>query len=242
MYNFPVRKERAWNELRPIVLEPDYLKDPEGSCLVKYGETWVLCTATVSEGAPFWLSGGGQGWVTAEYALLPRAVPERKERRQGGREKEIARMIGRSLRAGVDLRALEGFTITLDCDVIQADGGTRAASVTGGFVALVRALEHMKRVGILDRLPVREFLAGVSVALVGKQIFLDPDYNEDVNAMADANFVISEKGNLAEVQVSSEEGLLEPGMVARMLEIATPAAGEITGKQKEALKHGRHKP
>jgi len=237
-----VRAERAWNELRPITLEPDYLKDPEGSCLVKYGNTWVLCTATVSRGLPSWLSGSGQGWITAEYALLPRAVPERKERRQGGRESEIARMIGRSLRAGVDLRAIDGFTITVDCDVLQADGGTRSASVTGGFVALMRALEHMRRVGILDRLPVREFLAGVSVALVGKQIFLDPDYNEDAKAAADANFVISERGNLAEVQVSSEEGLLEPGMVARMIEVATPAAVEITNIQKEALKHGRHKP
>ncbi len=231
-----MRKERGWNEPRPISIEPDYLKDPEGSCLVKYGQTWVICTATVSEGVPFWLSGGGQGWITAEYALLPRAVPERKERRLGGREKEIARMIGRSLRAGVDLGALDGFTITVDCDVIQADGGTRAASVTGGFVALVRALEHMKKVGILDRLPVREFLAGVSVALVGKQLFLDPDYNEDLNAAADANFVISEKGSLAEVQISSEEGLLEPGMVARMLEVATSAAKKITERQKEALK------
>lgn len=231
-----MRKERGWNQLRPVTLEPDYLKDPEGSCLVKYGETWVLCTATVSEGVPFWLSGSGQGWITAEYALLPRAVPERKERRQGGREKEIARMIGRSLRAGIDLMALDGFTITLDCDVLQADGGTRSASVTGGFVALVRALEHMKKVGILDRLPVREFLAGVSVAIVGNQLFLDPDYNEDVKAVADANFVISEKGNLAEAQIGSEEGLLEPGVVARMIESATPAGIEITRIQKEALK------
>jgi ribonuclease PH len=237
-----MRLNRGWNELRPITIEPDYLKDPEGSCLVKYGQTWVLCTATVSEGVPHWLSGGGQGWITAEYALLPRAVPERKERKQGGREKEIARMIGRSLRAGVDLKAIDGFTITVDCDVLQADGGTRAASVTGGFVALVRALEHMKRVGILDRLPVKEFLAGVSVALVGKQIFLDPDYTEDAKAAADANFVISDKGNLAEAQVSSEEGLLEPGIVARLIEVATPAALEITNIQKEALKHGLHKP
>ncbi|MGB9590283.1 MAG: ribonuclease PH [Candidatus Hydrothermia bacterium] len=237
-----MRKDRGWNELRPISIEPDYLKAPEGSCLVRYGQTWVLCAATVSEGVPSWLSGGGQGWVTAEYALLPRAVPERKERRQGGREKEIARMIGRSLRAGVDLRALDGFTITIDCDVIQADGGTRAASVTGGFVALVRALEHMKKVGILDRIPTREFLAGISVALVGKQLFLDPDYNEDLNASVDANFVISEKGNLAEVQISSEEGLMEPGVLAKMLEAATPAARDITEKQREALKHGRNKP
>ncbi|MEO0158426.1 MAG: ribonuclease PH [candidate division WOR-3 bacterium] len=231
-----MRKDRGWNELRPISIQSDYLKDPEGSCLVKYGNTWVLCTATLSMGVPQWLSGGGQGWITAEYALLPRSVPERKERRLGGREKEIARMIGRSLRAGVDLKALDGFTITVDCDVIQADGGTRSAAVTGGFVALVRALEHMRKTGILERLPVREFLAGVSVALVGKQLFLDPDYNEDMKAAVDANIVISEKGNIAELQMSSEEGLMEPGIVGKMIEIATPAAIEITRMQKEALK------
>ncbi|MEO0139970.1 MAG: ribonuclease PH [candidate division WOR-3 bacterium] len=231
-----MRKDRGWNELRPISIQSDYLKDPEGSCLVKYGNTWVLCTATLSMGVPQWLSGGGQGWITAEYALLPRSVPERKERRLGGREKEIARMIGRSLRAGVDLKALDGFTITVDCDVIQADGGTRSAAVTGGFVALVRALEHMRKTGILERLPVREFLAGVSVAMVGKQLFLDPDYNEDMKAAVDANIVISEKGNIAELQMSSEEGLMEPGIVGKMIEIATPAAIEITRMQKEALK------
>jgi len=219
-----------------VSFEPDYLRDPEGSCLVKYGETWVLCTATVSEGTPAWLAGAGRGWVTAEYALLPRAVPERKDRRIGGREKEIGRLIGRALRASVDLPALTGFTITIDCDVLQADGGTRCASVSGGFVALHRALSYMRRANLLKRLPVRQFIAGVSVVLVEGELLLDPDYEEDCRCAADGNFVIAEDGGTVEVQVSAEEGPFPGEVLSGMISLAEKGTGKIISKQKEALK------
>ena len=194
-----------------------------------------MVAATVQEGTPGWLTGAGKGWITAEYALLPRSVPQRKERRISGREKEISRIVGRSLRAGVNLEAMEGFTIIVDCDVIQADAGTRCACITGGFVALSRALQSLMEAGAIATNPIKTAIAGVSVAVVKGEILLDPDYEEDSSADVDANIVFNRQGHLVELGMTAEHQAISPKTLSEMIEIGWQGAEHLFRIQKEAL-------
>ncbi len=200
---------RANDQLRPISIITDYIKHAEGSALIEFGDTRVLCVASIEDRVPPFLEGRGQGWVTAEYAMLPRAGNTRSQRESvagkiGGRTHEIQRLIGRSLRAALDLRALGERTITLDCDVLQADGGTRTASITGAWIALQRATKRLKEQGILRVDPVKLSVAAVSVGIVKGQELLDLNYGEDSRAEVDANVVMTDKGEFIEVQGTAE--------------------------------------
>jgi ribonuclease PH len=223
-----------------VALAPGYLDFAEGSCLVSWGRTRVLCAATVSEQVPPFRLHTGGGWVTAEYAMLPRATHTRMEReslkgRVGGRTYEISRLIGRALRAVVDLNALGPRTVILDCDVLQADGGTRTAAITGAFVALCLALEHLRERGLLLSSPVRHQVAGVSVGLVKGRLLLDLDYEEDSQAAVDANFVATGQGELIEVQLTGEAGPFPAAELNRMQELALKGLKVLTRVQEEAL-------
>ncbi|MFZ5449528.1 MAG: ribonuclease PH [Thermodesulfobacteriota bacterium] len=234
------RGTRADNQLRQITIVPGYLDFAEGSCLITWGRTRVICAATVSEGVPPFRLHSGGGWVTGEYAMLPGATRPRQDReslkgRVGGRTLEIQRLIGRSLRAVVDLQALGPRTVTVDCDVIQADGGTRTASITGAFVALCLALEGLRRAGLVDSSPIREQMAAVSVGLVGERLLLDLDYDEDSQARVDANFVGTGKGELIEVQLTGEGGPFPAAQLNRMLELAQAGIKQLTRIQEEVL-------
>jgi ribonuclease PH len=232
---------RDFNELRPIAITPGYLNFAEGSCLITWGRTRVICAATVSETVPPFRVHTGGGWVTGEYAMLPRATHPRQDReslqgRAGGRTLEIQRLIGRSLRAIVDLQALGPRTVTLDCDVIQADGGTRTASITGAFVALCLALETLRRRGVMAASPIRNQVAAVSVGLLGGRLLLDLDYNEDSQAAVDANFVGTGKGDLVEVQLTGESGPFPAARLNQMLELAQAGIRELARLQEEVLR------
>jgi ribonuclease PH len=234
------RDTRADNELREITIIPGYLDFAEGSCLITWGRTRVICAATVSEQLPPFRIHSGGGWVTGEYAMLPGATHPRQDReslkgRVGGRTLEIQRLIGRSLRAVVDLQALGPRTVIVDCDVIQADGGTRTASITGAFVALCLALEDLRRRGLVDASPIREQMAAVSVGLVGPRLLLDLDYDEDSQALVDANFVGTSTGNLIEVQMTGEGGSFPAPQLNRMLELAQVGLNQLTRIQEEVL-------
>lgn len=225
----PRSNGRANDQLRPVTVTPDYLKHAEGSALIAFGDTRVLCVATIEEGVPAWLTGRGQGWITAEYAMLPRAGTTRSRRESvagkiGGRTHEIQRLIGRSLRAAVDLRALGERTITLDCDVLQADGGTRTASITGAWIALQRATKRLKAKGVLRADPVKLGVAAVSVGIVGGEAMLDLDYTEDSKAEVDANVVMTNKGDYIEVQGTAEG---KPFSRQRLDQLLTLAEGGI---------------
>lgn len=200
---------RANDEMRPVTVTPDYISHAEGSALIEFGKTRVLCVATIEDGVPPWLTGRGQGWITSEYAMLPRAGAQRSRRESvagkiGGRTHEIQRLIGRSLRAAVDLRALGEHTITLDCDVIQADGGTRTAAITGAWIALQRATKRLKDRHTLRVDPVHLAVAAVSVGIVKGAPMLDLAYEEDSKAEVDANVVMTSKGEFIEVQGTAE--------------------------------------
>jgi ribonuclease PH len=228
------------NQLREIMISPGYLDFADGSCLITWGRTRVICAATVSEQVPPFRLASGGGWVTGEYAMLPRATHPRGDReslkgRVGGRTLEIQRLIGRSLRAVVDLAALGPRTVTLDCDVIQADGGTRTASITGAFVALCLALEGLKRRGAVAASPLRDQVAAVSVGLLGERLLLDLDYDEDSNALVDANFVGTAQGDLVEVQLTGEGGPFPAAQLPRMLELAQLGIRRLTEIQAEVL-------
>ena len=231
---------RAREALRQVSLTPGYLDFAEGSCLITWGRTRVLCAATVLETVPpFRLDRGG--WVTAEYAMLPRATHGRQERESrrgqiGGRTQEISRLIGRSLRAVVDLNALGPHTVILDCDVLQADGGTRCASITGAFVALALALEGMRRRGRLSALPLTDQVAAVSVGVGNGQLLVDLDYEEDSQAALDANFVGSGQGELIEVQLTGEAGPFPAARLAELLALALVGIKELCRLQEEALR------
>ena len=214
-------------------ITPGYLDFADGSCLITWGRTRVICAATVTEQVPPFRLASGGGWVTGEYAMLPRATHPRGDReslkgRVGGRTLEIQRLIGRSLRAVVDLAALGPRTVTLDCDVIQADGGTRTASITGAFVALCLALEGLRRRGALTALPLRDQVAAVSVGLVGERLLLDLDYDEDSQARVDANFVGTGNGDLVEVQLTGEGGPFPAAQLNQMLELAQLGIRRLT--------------
>jgi ribonuclease PH len=231
---------RQDHQLREIAIAPGYLDFADGSCLITWGRTRVICAATVTEQVPPFRIASGGGWVTGEYAMLPRATHPRGEReslqgRVGGRTLEIQRLIGRSLRAVVDLAALGSRTVILDCDVIQADGGTRTASITGAFVALCLALEGLRRRGAVDALPVRDQVAAVSVGLLGERLLLDLDYAEDSRVRVDANFVATGQGDLVEVQLTAEGGPFPAARLQPMLELAQMGIKQLTRIQEEVL-------
>jgi ribonuclease PH len=212
----------------------------EGSCLARMGGTLVHCTATVEEGVPRFKKGSGQGWVTAEYAMLPRAGHTRSQRESvagkiGGRTHEIQRLIGRSLRAALDLKALGERTVTLDCDVIQADGGTRTASITGSYVALHIALQKLVTAGLLPKLPLSDAVAAISCGIHGGQAVLDLDYAEDSTAEADANFVLTGAGGIVEIQATAEHDAFPEQRFSEMLALARLGIGQLVLMQRRAL-------
>lgn len=234
----PPRTGRTNAELRPITFERRVAPYAEGSCLVAFGATRVLCTASVEEGVPAWRRGRGQGWLTAEYAMLPRATRTRtaRERAQlGGRTQEIQRLIGRSIRAMLDDFSFGEYTIRLDCDVLVADGGTRTAAITGSCVATVDAFNWLVTTGRLPRTPVRRRVAGVSVGLVGTTPRLDLDYAEDVVAAVDMNVIMSSEGRFVEVQGTGEHGTFARAELDELLNIAVRGLREIDALQSSAL-------
>ncbi len=234
---------RAPDELRPIRITRRYTRHAEGSVLIEFGDTRVLCTASVEERVPPFLKGKGQGWITAEYGMLPRATHERTQReaargKQGGRTLEIQRLIGRALRAAADLTRLGERTITVDCDVLQADGGTRTASITGGYVALVDAISALRGKNLLVQDPVRHFVASVSAGLVDGVPVLDLDYAEDSTAETDMNFVMNETLAFIEVQGTAERGTFTQEQLSRMTELARRGIEHLIGNQRRALAGG----
>lgn len=230
---------RQPDELRCVEMIVNPNKYAEGSCLIKCGDTHVLCTATVEDKLPPWLKNTGQGWITAEYGMLPRATGVRMDREakkgQAGRTQEIQRLIGRALRAGADLRLLDGFCIKIDCDVLQADGGTRTASVTGGFVALYLACQHLKKLGKIAAFPIKQMIAAVSCGIVQGIPVLDLDYLEDSNAGTDSNFVMTDKETLIEIQGTAEHGAFTTEELTALIALAQKGIRELIEKQKNAL-------
>lgn len=231
---------RAPNELRPITISRHYTKHAEGSVLIEFGDTKVICTATVEEKVPGFLRGQGQGWVTAEYGMLPRSTGSRMGReaargKQGGRTMEIQRLIGRSLRAAVDLEALGENTITIDCDVIQADGGTRTASITGAFVALVDAVRYMQDNNIIQMDPILGHIASVSVGIYNETPIMDLDYAEDSNCETDMNIVMNDQGGYIEIQGTAEGTSFSPTELQAMLDLGKQAIDQLIEHQREAL-------
>ncbi len=235
---------RAPDELRAIRLTCNYTKHAEGSVLVEFGDTRVLCNASVEERVPGFLKGAGQGWVTAEYGMLPRSTSSRMRRestqgRQGGRTLEIQRLIGRSLRAAMDLTALGERTLTVDCDVIQADGGTRTASITGGYVAMAQAVRHLLRKNHLRTNPLHGMLASVSVGIFQGTPVLDLDYAEDASAETDMNVVMNDGGHFIEIQGTAEGHAFSMQELQAMLELARSGIGQLIEQQRVVLEaHG----
>ncbi len=230
---------RAADELRPVSIEVNVNKYAEGSCLITCGGTRVMCTASVEEKVPAWLKNSGQGWITAEYGMLPRATGTRVEREakkgQSGRTQEIQRLIGRALRACVNMTALDGITIKIDCDVLQADGGTRTASVTGGFVALYLALQQLVHQGKLPSLPLTDFVAAVSAGVVQGCPVLDLDYVEDSHAGTDANFVMTGNGRLIEIQGTAEHEPFTKAELEQLMSLAEKGISALIQQQKSVL-------
>lgn len=235
-------KGRRPDQIREVKITKAINKFAEGSALIELGDTKVLCTATVEEGVPPFLKGTGSGWIRAEYAMLPRSTQERspRERSFAGRAQEIQRFIGRALRAAVDLKALGERTIVVDCDVLQADGGTRTASVTGGFVALVEALRWLKAQGILEEIPLRDYVAAVSAGIVDGEFFLDLDYQEDSRAQVDLNLVMTGSGKLVEIQGAAEEAPFAFEEFEKLLNLAQKGIRELVEAQKRCLDEGSH--
>ncbi|MFV0300051.1 MAG: ribonuclease PH [Paracoccus sp. (in: a-proteobacteria)] len=231
---------RNLSELRPITIETGIMGHAEGSCLIRMGGTHVLCAASVEESPPRWLKGSGKGWVTAEYGMLPRATNTRNRReatvgKQGGRTVEIQRLIGRSLRAGIDLRGLNERQITVDCDVIQADGGTRCASITGGWVALRLAVNKMLKAGVLTSDPILDHVAAISCGIYAGQLVADLDYAEDSEAGTDGNFVMTGTGRLIEVQMSAEGATFSREEMGGLLDLAETGVAGLVAAQKAAV-------
>jgi ribonuclease PH len=226
--------------MRAISLTPGFSRHAEGSCLVKFGDTHVLVTASLEEKAPPFLKGSGKGWVTAEYGMLPRSTHDRMRReaaagKQSGRTQEIQRLVGRSLRAVCDLSALGERQITLDCDVLQADGGTRTAAITGGFVALAQCLSFMKKTGLVTNPVIRDHVAAVSCGIVKGEPVLDLDYDEDSTAETDANFVLTGSGGLVEIQGTAEGAPFSEEQLLALLKLARKGIGELVVLQKQVL-------
>ena len=231
---------RSPSELRTIQITRNYTRHAEGSVLIEFGDTRVICTASIEEKVPPFLKGKGQGWVTAEYGMLPRSTKERMQReaakgKQGGRTLEIQRLIGRALRAAVDLKRLGERTITIDCDVLQADGGTRTASITGGCVALCDALAHLKRKGLLTNDPLIHLVGSVSAGIYQNAAVLDLDYIEDSNAETDMNFVMNEAGGFIEIQGTAERNTFSAAQLQAMTDLAQAGIRDLIARQRAAL-------
>ncbi|MEM7168647.1 MAG: ribonuclease PH [Pseudomonadota bacterium] len=231
---------RAVDALRPITLETDVNRYAEGSCLVSFGHTRVLCTASVGTTLPPWLRNSGRGWVTAEYGMLPRATHTRGDReaargKQSGRTQEIQRLIGRALRAVTNLEGFGERVIKVDCDVLQADGSTRTAAITGGYVALALAFAHLQKIGAVGKSPLSDSVAAISCGLYSGEAVLDLDYDEDSNAQADANFVLTGRGGLVEVQGTAEQDPFTRAQFDRLLDLAEQGARHLADLQAQAL-------
>jgi len=231
---------RTPEQLRPVNIIPDFISTAEGSALIEVGNTRVICTASVEENVPSFLKGAGKGWITAEYSMLPRSTLTRTPReasrgRIGGRTHEIQRLVGRALRAVVDLVQLGERTITLDCDVIQADGGTRTASITGAFVALGLALERLVEAGTLSAAPIRDFVGAVSIGIVDGAVLLDLNYEEDSRAEVDLNFVMTGGRKIVEIQATAEQHPFDEAQLKRMMEIAGKGIESLIAKQRAIL-------
>jgi ribonuclease PH len=227
---------RKLDELRPVKIQPEVIRHAEGSVEISMGLTRVICTASVDPGVPKWLNGTGQGWVTAEYGMLPRSTHTRISREKAmnsGRSQEISRLIGRSLRAAVDLKALGERQITVDCDVVQADGGTRTASITGGFVALALALKFLQNQGTLPSLPLKDYVAAISVGLLQEEILLDLNYEEDAACGTDMNFVLTGREQFVEVQGTAEGMTFSKSQIDKMSELAAFGCRQLIAKQAE---------
>ena len=226
--------------MRAVKLAPDVAMHAEGSCMAHFGDTQVLCTASVEDRVPNWLRDSGAGWVTAEYGMLPRSTHTRTNReaargKQSGRTQEIQRLIGRSLRAVTNLKAMGEVQIRIDCDVIHADGGTRTASITGAFVALYRAFQHRQNLGLLGTIPLIGEVAAISCGLYQGEPVLDLDYEEDSNAEADANFVLTATGGIVEVQCTAEESPFTELVFGELMQLAKRGCEELTVLQRHAL-------
>lgn len=231
---------RALDEMRSVSLEPGFAKHAEGSCLIRFGDTHVLCAATLEERVPPWLRGQGRGWVTAEYGMLPRSTTSRTAReaargKQSGRTQEIQRLIGRSLRAVTDLEAMGEMQITVDCDVIQADGGTRTASITGAYVALHLALRSAVERGLIESVPLVDQVAAVSCGLYQEHAILDLDYLEDSAAEADTNFVLTGAHGIVEIQGTAEDYPFSEDQFMELMRLAKKGVGELVELQRQVL-------
>ena len=233
--------DRAADQMRPVKLTPDFIATAEGSVLVEIGNTRVICTASIEESVPAWMRNSGKGWITCEYGMLPRATLTRTAReaargRQGGRTFEIQRLIGRSMRAVVDLKRLGERTVWLDCDVIQADGGTRTASITGAFVALGLAVQKLVAARTLKSAPLRDWVAATSVGMVDGEALLDLAYEEDSRAEVDMNVVMTGSDRLVEIQATAEQTPFTDEQLQRMMELARKGIGELIALQRSVLK------
>ena len=231
---------RAPDQMRAITIEPGFTRHAEGSCLVKFGMTHVLVTASLEEKAPPFLKGSGKGWVTAEYGMLPRSTHERMRReaaagKQSGRTQEIQRLVGRSLRAVCDMSALGERQIVIDCDVLQADGGTRTAAITGGFVALSQCLGFMQKTGMIKGPVIKDHVAAVSCGIIKGEAMLDLDYSEDSTAETDANFVLTGAGNIVEVQATAEKIPFSEEQLTTLLALARKGVAKLIDLQKMAV-------
>lgn len=229
---------RLNNQLRNIEFITGCNPYAEGSCLVKYGNTHVICTASVDDKIPSWLKGQEKGWITAEYAMLPRSAQTRiprESKKPSGRSQEIQRLIGRSLRAVVNLDKMKDILITIDCDVLQADGGTRVASVSGGFIALYQAIFKLLQEGKLEENPIREFVAAVSCDIYNGEAIIDVDYNEDSNSQVDMNFIMTESGRIVEIQGTAEGEPFSEEDFHQLLELGKSGIKQIISRQKEVL-------
>lgn len=232
---------RAPDQLRPITITPDFISTAEGSCLIECGNTKVICTASIDEVVPSWMRNTGKGWITGEYGMIPRSTLTRTPReaargRVGGRTHEIQRLIGRSLRSVADMKALGERTIFIDCDVIQADGGTRTASITGAYVALAMAMQRLVEAGTLKSVPLSDYVAATSVGIVDGTIMLDLAYEEDSRADVDGNYVLTGSGKIIEVQTTAEHAPFEEEQLQAMLTLARKGIAELIEKQKKALR------
>ena len=235
-----MRKDRNFDQLREVTFETNVNLHAEGSCLVKFGNTHVMCTASIDEKTPPWLRNSGKGWVTAEYGMLPRSTNTRIDReaargKQSGRTQEIQRLIGRSLRSVTNLQELGERQIKIDCDVIQADGGTRTASISGGFVALYQAIEKLKKNYNIQQKIIKNYVAAISVGIVDNKPCLDLDYEEDSAAQVDANFVICDNEKLSEIQVTGEEFFFSTDQYQELYKLARIGINQIISKQKSVL-------
>jgi ribonuclease PH len=231
---------RTQDQLRDVSIETGISKYAEGSCMIKFGDTHVICTATVEDKVPGWMRNSGKGWITAEYGMLPRATDSRMNREaarggQSGRTQEIQRLIGRSIRAVTDMKAMGEMQMRLDCDVIQADGGTRTASITGAYVAAHLAFQGVRRLGLIKEIPLTQPVAAISCGIYNGNAVLDLDYAEDSNAGADANFVLAGNGGIVEVQATAEDVPFDRAAYDQMFALAEKGCKELFAKQKQAL-------